>query len=296
MFADEFVVCSNSNAHSFPIVDGIPILLDERQSIFSIRDVVARNSVFLAPKRTIRSLLVRAIPSLSKKIGAEENYHRLLGLAHEQNPHPQVLVVGGGEVGQGFEIFVADPSIDLVETDVSLGSRTGVICDAHVIPFDNESFEVVIAQAVLEHVVDPYRCVEEIHRVLKPHGLIYIETPFMIPVHFGRYDFTRFTQLGLRRLLRQFDQIEGGATGGPGMALAWSYRYFLISFTDKKVLRALLWAWSGMTSFFLKYFDYLLLDKRGALDGAANYYFIGRKEGNLLADRDLIALYNGAQS
>ena len=28
--------------------------------------------------------------------------------------------------------------------------------------------DAVIAQAVLEHVLDPHRCVEEIHRVLKP--------------------------------------------------------------------------------------------------------------------------------
>ncbi len=44
-----------------------------------------------------------------------------------------------------------------------------LICDAHDIPFADRSFDGVIVQAVLEHVVDPFRCCEEIHRVLIPH-------------------------------------------------------------------------------------------------------------------------------
>jgi hypothetical protein len=32
-----------------------------------------------------------------------------------------------------------------------------------------------------------------------------------------------------------------------------------------------------LTSFYLKYFDYYLIDKAGALDAASGYYFLGRK-------------------
>ena len=34
----------------------------------------------------------------------------------------------------------------------------------------------------------------------------------------GRYDFTRFTDLGHRRLLRKFEEVERGPIVGPGMA------------------------------------------------------------------------------
>jgi len=81
----------------------------------------------------------------------------------------------------------------------------------HTIFFDASSFDGVIIQAVLEHVVEPNHCVEEIHRVLKENGLVYSETPFMQQVHLGRYDFTRFTHLGHRRLFRKFKEICGGA-------------------------------------------------------------------------------------
>ena len=80
-----------------------------------------------------------------------------------------------------------------------------LICDANDIPFENGSFDGVVLQAALEHVADPYRCVEETHRVLKEKGLVYAETAFMQQVHGGRYDFTRFTRLGHRRLFRRFD-------------------------------------------------------------------------------------------
>lgn len=42
-----------------------------------------------------------------------------------------------------------------------------------------ETFDAVIAQAMLEYVVVSYQCVDEIVRVLKPTGLVYAETPFM---------------------------------------------------------------------------------------------------------------------
>jgi ubiquinone/menaquinone biosynthesis C-methylase UbiE len=193
-----------------------------------------------------------------------------------------------------MQTFVQNNYLELVETDVSFGERTQLVCDAHDIPFEDKSFDGVIAQAVLEHVADPYRCVQEIHRVLKEKGLVYAETPFMQQVHLGRYDFTRFTHLGHRRLFRKFDELESGIVGGPGTALAWAYQYFWLSFTSVKILRQLLKTFARLTSFYLKYFDYYFDDKAAALDAASGYYFLGRKADFSLSDRELITLYKGA--
>lgn len=193
-----------------------------------------------------------------------------------------------------METLVNHPAIELVETDVSFGPRTLLICDAHDIPFEDKSFDGVIVQAVLEHVVDPYRCCEKIYRVLKEQGIVYAETPFIQQVHGGPYDFTRFTHLGHRRLFRKFEEIDSGAVCGPGMALAWTYQYFLLSFTTSRTFRRLLKVFARLTSFYLKYFDYYLNNKQGTLDAASGYYFIGRKVDQVLSDRDLIKLYKGA--
>src|SRR5947209_15576273 len=76
------------------------------------------------------------------------------------------------------------------------------------------------------------------------------------------------------------------------MALAWSYRYFLLSFTRSSLLRRLIGVLARLTSFYLTYLDYLLINKAGTLDAASGYYFIGRKSNRVLPDRDLIKLYN----
>jgi SAM-dependent methyltransferase len=298
---DHHLVCANPECRTtFPVIDGIPVLINELRSIFSIDDFLARRDTTFAERsgqlERIARWFERAIPSISLSVGGRRNYRRLGDCLFQRTPHPKVLVLGGSILGGGMDELAADPSIEFVATDVSFGPLTALICDAHDIPFADESFDGVIVQAVLEHVVDPYRCVAEIHRVLKSKGLVYAETPFMQQVHMGPYDFTRFTHSGHRRLFRHFDEIASGPIGGPGMALAWSYEHFLLSFTSYRPLRAFIRAFAGFTSFYLKYFDYYLVQKGVALDAASGFHFFGRKADHVLPDRQLIAYYEAVRS
>ncbi len=281
----------------YPVVNGIPVLINEANSVFSHADFSAGQDTTwnTAQRRGVKRLLDRLVPDISRNVKGEANYRRLTELLLAETARPRVLVLGGSILGRGMEPLAANPAIELVESDVSFGPRTALICDAHDVPFEDAVFDAVIVQAVLEHVVDPYRCVAEIHRVLRAGGLVYAETPFMQQVHMGRYDFTRFTHLGHRRLFRHFSEVDSGAVCGPGMALAWSYRYFLASFTTRRKLRSLARIFSAWTGFWLKYFDGPLIDTPGTLDAAAGYYFLGRKSETTLSDRELLTLYRGAQ-
>ena len=292
----DHLVCLNSKCGvQFPLIDGVPVLLNEQASLFSIDDFVSRRSTTVNLRGSrIKKTLQRLIPSSSANIKGESNYATFASLLTSQVSTPRILIIGGRILGQGMNSLVSNSSLELVETDVSFGPRTMLICDAHDIPFEDGSFNGVVAQAVLDDLVDPQRCVEEIHRVLKTHGLVYAETPFMQQVHGGRYDFTRFTHLGHRRLFRRFDEIDSGAVCGPGMALAWSYEHFLLSFTRTRALRDLIKAFARLTSFYLIFFDNYLIDKAGTLDAASGVYFMGRKENHILSDRELIRLYRGA--
>jgi uncharacterized protein YbaR (Trm112 family) len=295
--SDEQYQCKNTECHLlFPIINGIPILIDENASIFLIDNFLGRHNTFfdLAPQNPAKQFMKRFIPEIGRNIKSVKNYQTFVQILLNQSNQPKVLVLGGSILGKGMEAVVKCSEIVLVESDISFGERTNIILDAHSIPFQHESFDGVIVQAVLEHVVDPQSCVEEIHKVLKKDGLVYADTPFMQQVHGGCYDFTRFTHLGHRRLFRKFEEIDSGAVCGPGMALAWSYNYFLLSFAESKKARILLNIFARFTSFFLKYFDYLLIDKSGALDAASSYYFLGRKSASILSDRELIKLYKGA--
>lgn len=289
--------CHNTDCQNkYPIVNGIPILINEENSIFIIQDFLDyKETTFSLHKSKLESFAKKIIPSISHNLKAKSNYKKLLSILLNQTVQPKVLIIGGSILGEGIEPFVDEPKVNLVESDVTYGPRTQLIFDAHDIPFPDDYFECVIVQAVLEHVVDPQRCVSEIHRVLKSQGLVYAETPFMQQVHMGKYDFQRFTHLGHRRLFRDFDEIESGAVCGPGMALAWAYSYFIFSFVTSKRLRKLLGLLTRFTSFFWKYFDYLLIDKPGSLDAASGYFFMGKKSANRLDDRELLKLYKGMQ-
>jgi uncharacterized protein YbaR (Trm112 family) len=292
---EDLLICVNSECQvKFPIINNIPIIIYEENSVFNIKDFVEnKDTTFKLRKNSLKVILSKLIPSISKNIKARDNYKKLGEQLISSSPNPKVLVIGGSILGQGMESLLSYPSINLIESDVSFGPRTQIIFDAHNIPFSNEFFDGVIIQAVLEHVVDPYRCVQEVYRVLKKNGLVYAETPFMQQVHMGRYDFHRFTHLGHRRLFRNFSEIESGAVCGPGMALAWAYVYFVYSFFRSKKIRKYLTPIVYLTAFFLKYFDHLIINKPGALDAASGFFFMGNKSDEVLKDRDLLKLYKG---
>ncbi|PKQ28293.1 MAG: methyltransferase type 11 [Candidatus Anoxymicrobium japonicum] len=298
MLTEDRLRCTGERcAIEFPIVNGVPVLINERNSLFAIDDFVQqRDTFFDLHESRLKKTVEHLIPGISRNVRGRQNYARLAELLLKQVDAPRVLVVGCGMTGEGIESLAAQSAIEIVNTDVSFAPQTALICDAHDLPFDDGAFDCVIAQAVLEYVVDPYRCAAEFYRVLGGQGLVYAETPFMQQVHGGRYDFTRFTHLGHRRLFRNFEEIDSGAIGGPGMALAWAYQYFLWSFVKSKLARKALQAFAGLTAFYLKFFDGYLIDKPGALDAAAGCYFLGRKSTRILTDRELIQGYRGAFS
>ncbi len=275
----------------YPIIDGIPILINNENSLFSIDDFIKkRNTTFNLRENKIKLLIKKILPTISANIKAERNYEELSSLLPDQS---KILILGGSIAGYGMDAIYSRESVELIGSDVSFGPYTKVISDGHDIPFESETFDCVIVQAVIEHVLDPSRCVEEIYRVLKPSGIVYAETPFMQQVHMKEYDFTRYTHLGHRRLFRGFDEISSGPCNGPGMALAQAYTYFLKSFATTAATSRFLVMFARLTSFFLKYFDHYLIDKPGSYDAASGYFFMGSKSNSILADAELIKLFKG---
>jgi uncharacterized protein YbaR (Trm112 family) len=281
---------------TFPVVHGIPVLIDEEQSLFDHAAFLEERQTTWQSTSQLRRGVSRFLPSLSRNLKARENYARLRDvlLAEETGRRPRVLVIGGSRVGQGMAEFADDPRLELVESDVSFGPRTALICDAHQLPFADGSVDAVVAQAVLQALVEPQLAVAEFHRVLRPGGYVYAETPFMQQVFGGRFDFTRYTQLGHRRLFRDFEEVSSGPVCGPGMALAWSYQYFLLSFVEGERLRTLVKGFARLSGFWLKYFDHLLVDGPGAVDAASGVYFLGRSSETPLSDEELVKQYRGA--
>lgn len=101
-----------------------------------------------------------------------------------------------------------------VALDINASARPHVVADAHAIPFADGSFDVVLANNLIEHLRDPVTGVAEMRRVLAPGGRVLYTIPFLYPVHEAPHDYTRFTRYGLTRLFRDFSEVEIRARGG----------------------------------------------------------------------------------
>ena len=292
-YKNNFFVTTQKNLIRYPLVNGIPILINENNSLFSINDFIKKkNTTWNLKQNKIHKIIEKFSPSIGLNLKAKTNFKKI----HKLLPSgAKILVVGGGVKGEGIDFLYKNQSFEIIGMDVSFAPKTKLIADGHDIPFEDNTFDCVIIQAVLEHVLDPVRCVDEIHRVLKMTGIVYSETPFIQQVHMQQYDFTRFTYLGHRRLFRKFIEIEHEPLMGPGTALAWSYTHFLRSFGKSKLAIFLLKSFSHTTSFFLKYFDYYLINNPGSYDAASAFYFLGKKSAIVLKDRDLIKKYRGVK-
>lgn len=69
-------------------------------------------------------------------------------------------------------------------------------------------YDVVICTEVLEHTLNPFLAVEEIHRLLKKNGVLLLSVPFNFRIHGPLPDCWRFTEHGLKALLGKFEIVE----------------------------------------------------------------------------------------
>lgn len=72
--------------------------------------------------------------------------------------------------------------IDVSETGVKKVKEKGIVCDlldlnVNTLPFSDNYFNVVICLETMEHLENPYHCLREIRRVLKPQGIFLISIP-----------------------------------------------------------------------------------------------------------------------
>lgn len=103
---------------------------------------------------------------------------------------------------------------ELIALDYYHFEDVDVVADAHNLPFKKDSFDNIIMTNLLEHVQEPQKVVNETYRVLRPNGLAIVFTPFMYPIHGDPNDYWRFTDEGLRYLLKDFEIVKAIKIGG----------------------------------------------------------------------------------
>lgn len=91
-----------------------------------------------------------------------------------------------------------------------------VYYDGIHIPFENRSFDSVMAIEVFEHVEYLDTILGELNRILRGGGIMLLTVPMNFPGHLEPYDFRRFTKYGIMHKLKtagfEVEEIKASTT------------------------------------------------------------------------------------
>jgi hypothetical protein len=112
-------------------------------------------------------------------------------------------------------------SYKLITLDITDSTGPDVVADitkfnSHI---PNESYDALMCTEVLEHVVDPFAAIRELRRIIKVGGYILFTTPLNARIHGPVPDCWRFTEFGLKVLLRDFQTVYFNKLNTPGRNL-----------------------------------------------------------------------------
>lgn len=276
----------------FPVVRGVPVLINDENSVFRRSDFGSGETYTGASgyggaadttsgaRRAYRRFARRLSEAPVPRTDAVQKLYDQLNV----DTAARILVIGAGERQSGP---------NTIRTDVAFASGVDCICDAHDLPFEDGSFDIVYVESVLEHVCDPQRCVGEITRVLASGGRVFAMTPFLQPVHMGAHDFTRFTYLGHRRLFRMYDELGSGMCGGPGYSAIHILRNVVSGLTDSHTPKSVLKLAMLLLTYPMRYLDPLLARTTSAYNTASAFYFCGIKRETPIPDREILEFFRG---
>lgn len=94
--------------------------------------------------------------------------------------------------------------VDMKTTGHSNRSKiVDIFYDGHTIPVEDGYFDSAISTQCLEHIFNVSEILGEINRVLKTNGMFLITCPLVWEEHEQPYDFFRYTQYGMKKMLEE---------------------------------------------------------------------------------------------
>jgi len=269
-FTDLKAICRRCG-QDYPVRGEVPVLIAPDSPFHSPPPPrTARGEGRILPP-SVRRLLISYVnfnPPLT--IWLDRSLFRHL---NQCTPGLRILNLGSGV---GLFDHILAPHLQPINLDVQTQGRVDVLADAHALPFPDESLDGIFSNAVLEHVQRPWRVAEEIHRVLRPGGKVFINVPFLNVIH-DTHDYFRFTDRGLDILFSRFRKIDGGVSGGPSSFLAPFLVEYLLYFVPGQYLKGLVQPLLRLFVWPLKYLDLAIRRNPNLRIAADAFYFVGEK-------------------
>lgn len=128
----------------------------------------------------------------------------------------RVLDIGGRNAlsrsGRRIRRLGRNPNNIIVSTDILPDYEPDIVDDICSTSIKPNSFDGVFCVAVLEHVKEYWKAVDNIYSVLETGGEIFIDVPFFSPFH-SSADHHRFTFTEIVRMLGRFSEVKVFTTG-----------------------------------------------------------------------------------
>lgn len=116
---------------------------------------------------------------------------------------------------------------DSINVDIFQDGDTDLVWDiTNKLPIRSGTIDFIVCSAVLEHVNEPSKVIDEMYRILKPGGRAWVDIPFLQPYHEAPDDFYRYTLSGIRHMFKRFVIRRSGATPGAGSTIHWILKEF----------------------------------------------------------------------
>ena len=107
------------------------------------------------------------------------------------------------------------PGKAYVGADMQCGPGVDLALDLHHVALPAETAQTVLLLDTLEHVEFPWKAAEELHRILKPNGVLIVSSVMNFHIHCYPHDYWRFTPEAFKSLLRHFDFSVVDSAGDP---------------------------------------------------------------------------------
>ncbi len=199
---------------TYPVVGGVPILIadDARQAAYRQEAGGSMHSEYLARKPSRTGELLRGLIRPRNDYRASGAEKAFQAITEGQAAGSLCLSVGGGPTR---------PHGSLTNLNIDLFPNVDVVGDAYALPYADEAVDTIHCEAVLEHLAEPARALQEMHRTLRSGGLGYFVTPFLQGYHAYPNHYQNFTVEGHNHLLERsgFRVLDSGACVGPTFAI-----------------------------------------------------------------------------
>jgi SAM-dependent methyltransferase len=159
--------------------------------------------------RRIYQAFQRTLLRLSKRFSRAGLYEWLNEVVSSIPSSEKNVILSVGAGGDVSELIGHRIGARVTEVDIDPARKPDIVADVcDMKMFADQSVDVIFMVEVLEHVKTPQLALDEMHRVLKPGGRLFLSTPFILPIHDAPYDFYRYTQFGLAHLCRGFQHVS----------------------------------------------------------------------------------------